>query len=501
MSRRRSGSRGSRTTQLFSRGVTFLGVSLLLLLPCFWQKRIQAIDLSSHIYNAWLAALIAQHKLQGLWIARQSNNVLFDLMLAWLLQHVGAATAQRIAVSASVLIFGWGSILFISRGSPRNWWFVLPSATLLSYGLIFHDGFFNFYLAMGICLWYLAIFISSQWQIRLLITPLLAVAWIAHPFPVAWAGGLAVYAAVAERLQPPRRGVLAISAVFALLGTHFALASRYQCSWSTHQAWYITGANQLFLYGWKYAIPSALLGTVWAMMLYRCLKVRRWQALLSDLHFQLWLLSIAAVIILPNGISFPQYAVPLEAITTRMSLAAGITLCALLVETQINRYEKLLLVLSAMIFFVFVFRDSREFNRLEDQASAAVARLPPGSRVIGQFPTERKRLNPSLHMIDRACIGHCFSYASFEPSSKQFRVRAEPGNAVVMTDYTDVAAVQLGKYRVRISDLPLFLVYSCGPAYDQVSSRELHAGDDTGAVTWESCRSRNTRLPPPTTCR
>jgi len=29
--------------------------TLLLLVPCFWQSRIQSSDLETHIYNAWLA--------------------------------------------------------------------------------------------------------------------------------------------------------------------------------------------------------------------------------------------------------------------------------------------------------------------------------------------------------------------------------------------------------------------------------------------------------------
>ena len=36
----------------------YAGLSVLLLSPCYWQPRLQAGDLSSHIYNAWLAQLI-----------------------------------------------------------------------------------------------------------------------------------------------------------------------------------------------------------------------------------------------------------------------------------------------------------------------------------------------------------------------------------------------------------------------------------------------------------
>src|ERR1700678_2855271 len=82
--------------------------SALLLAPCFWQSRIQAGDLSSHLYNAWLATLITEGKAPGLWIEHRSNNILSDVALRWLFQHAGPGAAQRILVSASVLVFGWG---------------------------------------------------------------------------------------------------------------------------------------------------------------------------------------------------------------------------------------------------------------------------------------------------------------------------------------------------------------------------------------------------------
>src|SRR5271170_1444218 len=84
--------------------------SAALLIPCFWQSRIQSADLSSHIYNAWLASKIHHGTAPGLWISSQSNNILFDLILEWLLVRLGPDLAQRLAVSISVLVFGWGGI-------------------------------------------------------------------------------------------------------------------------------------------------------------------------------------------------------------------------------------------------------------------------------------------------------------------------------------------------------------------------------------------------------
>ena len=472
---------GPRLHPRFSWGTTLL-VSLVMLLPCVWQSRIQSIDLSSHIYNAWLASLIAQNQAPGLWLAHQANNVLFDLLLAGLLPYFGAAATQQIAVGLAVLVFSWGAILLISHRRPQNWWFVLPSVAALSYGFIFQVGFFNFYLGLGICFWYLALFFSGRWQKRLLITPLLALAWLAHPLPVLWAAGLALYTAVAERVPAPARLPLAGVAVVVLLGVHFWLRVAYHGVWSIDQAWFATGANQLLLFDRKYSVPYALLLAAWVMMLWGLVKERRLRAIVGDLMFQRWLLAAAAVSMIPAIITFPQYALPLSFVTSRLSLGAGVLLAALLAQVQPKRGEKVVLTLSALIFFGFVFRDAQKLNRIEDQLDVVVAQLPRNSRVIGFLRIPSKPIPPLLHAVDRACIGHCFSYASYEPSSRQFRVRVAEGSPIVMADYDDVASVETGEYVVKAGDLPVFLVYLCGPDRQQVCSHQLREGEVIDSV-------------------
>src|SRR5712672_4222573 len=83
-------------------------ISITLLAPCFWHRRIEAGDLGSHVYNAWLAQLIERGQAPGLYLARQWNNVLFDLLLLKLGNLFGFAVAQKIGVSLCVLIFFWG---------------------------------------------------------------------------------------------------------------------------------------------------------------------------------------------------------------------------------------------------------------------------------------------------------------------------------------------------------------------------------------------------------
>src|SRR5438067_300867 len=103
-----------------------LAVSVLLLLPCFWQPRLQAGDLSSHIYNAWLAQLIESGRAEGLMIVRQTTNVLFDLMLSGLFRVFGTEWSQRIAVSIAVLTFVWGAFGFVCAVAGRRAWHLLP---------------------------------------------------------------------------------------------------------------------------------------------------------------------------------------------------------------------------------------------------------------------------------------------------------------------------------------------------------------------------------------
>ena len=472
--------RASHERPAWGRFAGVVVISLLLLVPCFWQKRIQATDLSSHIYNAWLASLTAQGQAPGLYLVRQWNNVAFDLALEWLLTHAGVEAAQRIAVSVAVLIFAWGGIALVTTVAGRNWWFTIPCVAMLAYGFIYHMGFFNFYLSMGICFWYLALFWRSGWRGRLMATPLLLLAWLAHPLPVVWAIGIAAYIAVAQKLDRFKRIWLLGLGVLLLVTVRQILMSHFWCSWSWKQVYFITGANQVVVFGPNYAVVLAFLLFVWLMTFRRLVKDRGVTQLLTSLPFQVWVLNAAAVWLLPNQIYLPNYGLPLSYVIDRLSLGAGIMACTLLAALPSKPHERMALVLVTAGFFCLVFVDSWKLNRLEDSIDRMVAQLPPGRRVLGFFPTRTRRMSPLLHGLDRACIGHCFSYGNYEPSSRQFRLRAQPGNPIVFDQYKDSDAVQTGKYVVQSRDLPVDLVYLCGDLRDRVCSRSLHAGDVTG---------------------
>ena len=99
-----------------------LGVSALVVVPCVWHRHIEAGDLGSHVYNAWLAQLIGKGLAPGLYVARQWSNVLFDGALLHTGNLLGFAVAEKVVVAASVLVFFWGVFALAAAVGGRAPW-------------------------------------------------------------------------------------------------------------------------------------------------------------------------------------------------------------------------------------------------------------------------------------------------------------------------------------------------------------------------------------------
>src|SRR5437879_1922812 len=127
-----------------------MAISALILVPCWWHRHIEAGDLASHTYNAWLAQLIERGQAPGLYFAPRWNNILVDIALQRLGTAVGFAAAGRITVATCALIFFWGAFALISVASRRPPWFLVPAIAMIAYGWTFQMGFMNYYLALGL---------------------------------------------------------------------------------------------------------------------------------------------------------------------------------------------------------------------------------------------------------------------------------------------------------------------------------------------------------------
>jgi len=102
---------------------------------------------------------------------------------------------------------------------------------------------------------------------------------------------------------------------------------------------------------------------------------------------------------------------------------------------------------------------------------------PPGSRIafVG-------------HAVERACIGHCFSYANYEAASGEFRVRVQKGSPVATSSTDDAEDMASGEYEVGDEDLPMKQIYQCDAGdLTKLCIRELESGETNGRLGLQAC--------------
>ncbi|MCX6623861.1 MAG: hypothetical protein NTY38_22910 [Acidobacteria bacterium] len=433
-------------------------VSLLAILPCWWQSRIQAGDLSSHIYNAWFANFIRTHQPAGLAVVSQPTNILFDELLSVLLALFGPDRAQRIATALAVLIFLWGAFRFAGRFG-RQWpWHVLPFLLIFAYGWTFQMGLLNFYLSLGLCFWALDWALDFRRRAAIPAVLLAVLAWRAHSLPVLWSVGVLAWAFAARRLPARRLLQLGLAMAAGVAGLSVLLRRRYPTQWSVEQLSSMTGADQAWIFGAQYYLVFAGILLFWVTLAVERSRTQPFLRFFGELPVQLALLTGFTLGVMPTGILLPGYSHGLVFIAERMSLAVAVCLLAWMAGASFTRARGGIAIGLALLFFGLMYRDWAALNRLEDQVERAVAEVPRNTRVLGAIKLPASRIPAGLHMVDRACLGWCFSFSNYEPSTAQFRVRATAPNPFVTAKYYDAYAMQAGQYIARIQDGPLFEV-------------------------------------------
>src|SRR5438128_1408297 len=82
------------------------------------------------------------------------------------------------------------------------------SDAMLAYGWVFHMGFFNFYLSMGLCFWAMRLAWDLSPRRGAAAGGLLVLAYAAHALPVVWTVAVVGYFLVARRLSGLGRAYL-----------------------------------------------------------------------------------------------------------------------------------------------------------------------------------------------------------------------------------------------------------------------------------------------------
>jgi hypothetical protein len=147
-----------------------------------------------------------------------------------------------------------------------------------------------------------------------------------------------------------------------------------------------------------------------------------------------------------------------------------------------RRWHFLALAACAAVYFTIVYEDTQMANRMEENAERITRELPPGTRVIASIFEPSVYRMVTLHVVDRACVGHCFLYSNYEASTKQFRLRVTEGSPAVVASTDDSEDMQYGSYEVQDEDLPLKEIYQCDAAdWTKLCIRNLKAGEKNGA--------------------
>jgi hypothetical protein len=441
-------------------------VSLLVVVPCFWHRSIQAGDLGSHVYNAWLAQLIHTGKLPGLWMVPQWSNTLFDRLLYASIQAFGFSIGERLVVSLAVLIFFWGTFALASAAAGRSALMASPAIAALSYGYIFSMGFFNFYISVGLAFLMLAVIWRGRGRELLLAPPLFVLISMAHPLGVVAALGLGAYLCFTRvvRNWMLQAGYSASMVAVIFAARSYASSHYYEFPRRVTIGW-MMGADQWILYGHSYfylAIAFLVAAVVIAVSSVVELGIKAFESAV------VWLFLLAqvscAVALLPGGYYTPAQG-PMGFLPERISLFGALALCCILAIFTRRAWQSAILVLTVAGFFGLYYTDTGKLDHVEQMVEVAVKRLPPGSRIVSgrdvnaEMPDARVS---SGHMLDRACIGYCFDYANYEAGSKQFRIRGGPGNGFVVDSYEDSIKLQMAMYVPTPSDPPLYYLGRCG---------------------------------------
>ncbi|ABF41755.1 hypothetical protein Acid345_2754 [Candidatus Koribacter versatilis Ellin345] len=455
--------------------LAFLICSGAILIPCFWHQQVQAADLGSHLYNAWLSQSVERDLLPGLSLEPLHTNILIDLLLGKLLPSVGVVATQRIVASLCVLVFFWGAFALASAAAREAAWSVVPLLAMFAYGVIFHWGFLNFYLSVGFSLFALAIVVCGNLREFLLLPVLLVLSALAHPMGAACLVALAIYL-IGLRWLSLRSQLFLTSALLALafvlrwyVVRHVEVLPR-----EISQFW-LLGADQLYVFGRGYLWISGATLTLCAM----CIALA-WRRERHSKWLQFYLVIALVVCFAPGGLHSEDTFGMMGFLPDRGSLYSAVALTVLVANCRPRLWFPVATAALAVPFFAALHHDTGILQQRVQIVSALVRQQPEGRRMISLVqPVPGWRIHED-HSVDRACIGYCYSYTNYEPSTSQFRLRAEPDNRFVLVDNDAIDRIKEGQYVIQPRDLPVSQIYACGDHVNDLCVAELHAGQKNG---------------------
>ncbi len=183
-------------------------------------------------------------------------------------------------------------------------------------------------------------------------------------------------------------------------------------------------------------------------------------------------LAMLAYLALPTGMHVPGHAAWFTFISQRVELVFGISLLAWVASVKPGRATFVAGCLVGILYFVPLASDHHLIAQHDTLLREAVRSAPEGSRVVFPYRAHGYAIDPLRTALDRACLGHCFSYAHYTPSTRHFRLRAETPNPYVIAPYSRLAGFHRRELIVREFDPPLLVVTLGERGYELRSMEE-----------------------------
>jgi len=446
--------------------------------------------LPSHVYNAWLAQLIEKGQAPGLYLAKQWNNVLFDFTLLKVANHVGFPAAQKIVVPACVLIFFWGVFAFVAAMTERPPWFLAPCMAMLAYGYSFNMGFLNYYLSIGLACFSLAMIWPGRGRGLVGGGMLLAIALIAHPIGFVWGIGTLAYVVIRKRLTGWWKLVLPATVAASFVALYLFMkqhATQFMVDWDRGAFYFYNGADQLALYGRRYlwlACVAFLFGICCVVFDRYARKGEGGWWKQFGLAFELYAVAFCATSLVPENFKLSVYTGWIGVLGSRLTTISAIFGLCFMGFLKWRKWHAVGFAACAVVFFGFLYQDTGWLNRLEANAESIADTLVPGTRVMPTiWAPPGSRVSFIGHVVDRACIGHCFNFANYEAASGEFRVRVRPGSRVATASPDDSEDMESGEYEPGDDDLPMKEIYQCDASdLTKLCIRDLESGEKNGRL-------------------
>jgi len=201
---------------------------------------------------------------------------------------------------------------------------------------------------------------------------------------------------------------------------------------------------------------------------------------------------VYAIYVLPDVVRVPFYSGWVGALALRLTTVAAVIGLSVLSLIQPRKWHTAGFAIIAVAFFAFLYQDTATLNRMEAQIEGLIeSSVPAGGRVTATIwaPSD-SRLPYIVHMVDRACVGKCFSFQNYEPPSRQFRVRVSQGGSPLNTDDSGASQqMEVGEYVVQPGDLPMAQIYQCDVKdLTRLCVRQLVAGEANGGIVYRPPR-------------